>query len=95
MSDWLDQDQVLTASIEDDEIVIRIPRLAIPFIAAAAVKPRSVFVSNISGLREEIVAELNAAGYVRALVGGVIIGLLTRGTSHATVLRFPDEGIVP
>jgi hypothetical protein len=83
MSDWIDRHPVSTASIEDDEIVIRIPRTAIPVIAAAAaVRPRSVFVGNIASLREEIVAELNAAGYVRALVGGVIIGLLTRDAAR-------------
>jgi hypothetical protein len=90
MSDWIDRHPVSTASIEDDEIVIRIPRTAIPVIAAAAVRPRSVFVGNIASLREEIVAELNAAGYVRALVGGVIIGLLTRDAARDGA-EIPDE----
>lgn len=91
MSDWIDSQPTACVAIEGDEIVIRIPRLAVPFIATAALKPRSVFVGNISGLCEEIVAELNAAAYVRTIVGAVIVGLFTRRTRHASLLRFPDE----
>jgi hypothetical protein len=89
--DWINSHPTACASIEDDEIVIRIPRLAIPIIASAVARPRSVFVSNVSGLREEIVAAFNEASSGECCIGGIIVGLLTRGTPHATALRFPDE----
>lgn len=91
MSDWIDSHPTACASIEDDEIVIRIPRLAIPIIASAVARPISVFVSDIAGLREEIVTAFNEAASANNCIGGIIVGLLTRGTPHATALRFPDE----
>lgn len=91
MTDWIDSQPTACASIEGDEIVIRIPRLAIPVIASALARPRSVFVSDISGLRDEIVAEFNKAATGNDSIGGIILGLLVRGTRHASLLRFPDE----
>ncbi|HEX7883551.1 MAG TPA: hypothetical protein VF499_12520 [Afipia sp.] len=91
MSDWIDSQPTACASIEGDEIVIRIPRLAIPVIASAVTRPRSVFVSDISGLREEIVAAFNKAATGNDCIGGLILGLLVHGTPNATALIFPDE----
>jgi hypothetical protein len=68
MSDWIDYPTPY-ASVEDGEIVIRVPRVASRLLLPPAIKPRSVFVSDIAGLRDEIVLELNAAGYVQALIG--------------------------
>jgi hypothetical protein len=65
MSDWIDYPTPY-ASVEDGEIVIRVPRVASRLLLPPAIKPRSVFVSDIAGLRDEIVLELNAAGYVQA-----------------------------
>jgi hypothetical protein len=93
MSDWIDSHQTACASIEDDEIVIRIPRLAIPIIASAVTRPRSVFASDIAGLREEIVTAFNEVSSGECCIGGIIIGQLTGGTPHATALRFPDESV--
>jgi hypothetical protein len=70
---------------------IRIPRLAIPIIASAVARPRSVFVSDVSGLREEIVAAFNAPASGESCIGCIIVSLLTRGTPHTKALRFPDE----
>jgi hypothetical protein len=90
-ADWIDSHPTARTSIKDDHIVIRIPKLAIPFLAAAAIKPTSVFVGDIGGLRDEIVEEINALGVVQAAVGAAIVDLLKRGTKHAVVLRFPNE----
>jgi len=91
MSDWIDSQPTACASIEGNETVIRIPRLAVPVIASAIARPRSVFVSDISGLREEVVAEFNKAATGNYCIGGIILGLLVRGKPNATALEFADE----
>jgi hypothetical protein len=87
MSDWIDSHPTAYAAVEADELVIRIPRAAIPVIAASVVRPRSVFVGNIEGLRDEIVVEFNATARGQSCIGAIIVDLLIRGTPNATVLR--------
>jgi hypothetical protein len=88
-------DEALMATIEDGDIVVRIPRLAIPYIAAemavALIGDDVVIpVGNISGLRDEIVARINDGRIVETMIGGIIFELIKGGTKNASAVRFPQ-----
>ncbi|MEH2536466.1 MULTISPECIES: hypothetical protein [unclassified Bradyrhizobium] len=88
-------DGKVIATVENGDIVIRIPRLAIPYIAADTAAELGgdtvIFVGDIGGLRDEIVAGINDARIAETMVGGVIVGLIKRGTKHAAAVKLPVD----